>query len=444
MRKVLVLLLAAGMLLLMFPSVSAEDMEAENFYRDNPDLPLFVDAVNFSEGYAWIFFTEEDEYGLDQQHASVVDRSGRIVFTPDGPVSYASEFHDGTSFYTAGETDPWNQETNKTDVLIDSSGNELYRTYGDEHSSVKWERICGYANGYYLLIRFISGMTDANAEVALLNPDGTMAVDYTHDFKWVSEVYGDRSSAPLVGFFCSHDAGYAGLGWYWIGELVFSFDRHQVGSLSKGSVVTDFNTADRLVTNRDQSYNSDMEYIGVHHFTDYRIHPTRREFATDGMFWGPDKCYYDFNSNVVLSLADHYPDNYFECTPFYGGEYALMVIEGKDTNTYVTMINRAGDELFEPVMVKDYTPFVMDGYAIVALDRGGQDPEYVIMDSKGKVCHSVSEDFNRMKLDIRILSYNEGSLLIGYQPHSSWYYRFYPVKWAAEMGSRKYDLGVLE
>ena len=101
--------LAVGLLLLMLPGVSAADMEAENFYRENTDLPLIVDIVNFSEGYAWIFFTEEDEYGLDQQFASVVDNSGRIVFTPGELVSYAGRFHDGTSFYTAGETDPWNQ-----------------------------------------------------------------------------------------------------------------------------------------------------------------------------------------------------------------------------------------------------------------------------------------------------------------------------------------------
>lgn len=58
-----------------------------------------------------------------------MNTDGDILFTLTESAEYLSDFHDNTAFYTVEDT--------STDVLINASGNELYRTCGNAENTVK-------------------------------------------------------------------------------------------------------------------------------------------------------------------------------------------------------------------------------------------------------------------------------------------------------------------
>lgn len=424
--------------------ISCAESDVSGFYQKG-NFPLIKKAINFTEGLAYMEY--DDGYGT--KVASVVDEEGNIRFTMDGPPSYFSGYHGGSAFYTE-PVEPWESRDNITDTLVDGWGNIIYQTSGDENSTIKWERICGYANGYYILTRRRSGMTSSMVEIAFMNPDGTFARDYYNDFTRMIVTPFDDPEDPLDGIYCNNDVGYAGKGWYWIGRTFLNVDRGLVWE-GTGDVNSDFDHAGMLILSSGWTYDENMNELRLVGFK--YIFPGRRAYMLDNMYFSDDDCFCDALGNVILSLDDHYPENNIQCSPFYGGEYAIMEIYGKDGHSYVTMIDRNGNEQFEPIMIKNYFREVFDGYAVIAPILPGQDgaDEYVIINSKGEICHSISKDFGMREIandydytspTKSSFSYSEGWLLINYRDKHTGYYRFYPLKYAAELGDERYDVGL--
>lgn len=115
-----------------------------------------------------------------------------------------------------------------------------------------------------------------------------------------------------------------------------------------------------------------------------------------------------------------------------------MEISGKDKKTYLTMIDSEGTMQFEPVVIQDYYPSVLDGLAVVE-----QDHTLWLMDSSGALAHAISADFPGCVLTVdSLLGFHEGWLLLKYSHDRTQYFCFYPVKPAADAGAERYDLGL--
>lgn len=448
MKKTISLILASILALAALSAAMAEDAEA--FYLHDY-MPLIRDARNFCEGYAWIWYNDENSV----ETVSAIDTRGNILFTLPEKQAYVSDFHEGTAFYTV-LVNSWDVNANRTDVLIDAQGNELYRTEGDDYGTVKWERIFGYANGYYILMRQKSGITAKVNEIAFMRPDGTLAIDYTSDYEWEKYDQGEKND-PFAYIRWTHDVGYAGYGWYWVGETFIHPETKKLQGVS-GTVISDFGPNQKVVTSTisgDHVYDLNFESTGR---PKWYATPEKRALMTDHMYYSTnDRCYYDLDYNEILSVKDLYPDNKVKCSPFYGGDLALMEIEGADGRKYLTMIDRQGQQMFEPIAVKSYYPEVMDGYAIVAPDRPDENgketeqEEYWILDSRGKLCHCVSDDFGWRELKIQNGAFSsgehtfrEGWFLLEYNAGTRNYYRFYPVKYAVEQGDSWCNVGFLD
>ena len=450
MKKAISLLAVLAMLCAALCGAAAAENDAEEFYRNGAmEMVWVTKPAVFSEGLAWVWYQYSERDSTS--YVSMVNTQGMFLYSPPEYVSYVSDFHEGTAYYTIMDPNLRTQPVNQSDVLIDSWGREIYRTEGDEYSPVKWERICGYTNGVYILVRSVSGMTDEATEVALMRPDGTMAMDYTHDFQSISDAYIPADPAdPLGGVRYTRDVGYAGKGWYWIGSMLFNVETHQCNAFT-GRVYSGFDHGGVVVLDSGTGtvmVDENMKFAGVAHWT-YSM-PEREAFQADGMYYG-NRNYYDLdNRHVIIPLEDRYPNNRIDCTPFYGGDYALMEIEGKDGHTYLTMIDRQGQEMFTPVMVRDYIPRVMDGYAVVAPEIPGEEnseKEYMILDSHGNLCHSVTKDFGGREIITHAsfasepdYLYSEGWLVLRYSDSTGRWFRFYPLLYAAGLGDEIYEV----
>lgn len=404
-----------------------EKTESGNTYPEGLSHPLIY-AQPFSEGLTWIKYNDETA----EVQTAAMNADGDILFTLTESAEYLSDFHDNTAFYTVADT--------STDVLIDASGNELYRTCGNAENTVKQERICGYANGAYILVRQESGISEKTNKVALMNPDGTMKMDYTNQFTSV-DMY--ASAVDLINsLFYENTAHYRGEGWYQIGSTFINFDEMKIGRISYQTVVSNFLSSGVLVAVDhtgmrcyDTNLNSVSFTVSVfpHEMHDGMFFRNTYNFDTKEYEAG----YYDENLNLVRSTA-LYPDNQVYCSPFSDG-LAIMEITGKDGNTYLTMIDSTGEQMFEPVIIDDYYPRVLDGYAIIQTED-----VLWLMDSNGNLVHSMTSDLPNCAISIdSFLDFQEGYLLLKYTHDGKQYYRLYPVGSAVSAGSDIYDLGVL-
>ena len=126
---------------------NSEAVEVEEIDEPNNDSPQYAEgftrlltcAKPFSQGLTWIQYKDDEEI----LQTAVIDTEGNIRFTLDESAEFLSDFHEGTAFYTVANTE--------TDVLIDSEGNEIYRTHGDENETVKeGGLLCGFSYCFLL------------------------------------------------------------------------------------------------------------------------------------------------------------------------------------------------------------------------------------------------------------------------------------------------------
>lgn len=410
-------------------------------YTPHPEQVAWTDAQIFSDGLAWIWY---DNAGTK---ASVIDMEGNIRFTLKDWASYVSPFHEGTAVYTIDGTE--------TDVLIDSEGNEIYRTEGGADQTVKRERIVGGANGAYLLVREESGISSATVKAALMAPDGTFIRDYTDAFE--EEIaYGGMGSS-LSSFLNRKGLNWRGEGWYESGGYMINFDRMQLCNMSIPRLIADFTDGDELVCmdhmNYIIRYDKNLDHISN---TDVGGYLSEMK---DGLFWW---CWYNYdtkkndagyyNAKVERVIpVDAYPENKTYGSPFEDG-LAVLEIEGADGKRYLSMIDESGSLLFDPVVVTNYYPRIVGGYALVQ----NENEEFMLMDRTGKLVHSVTADFPECELAISTQygwseytadeynnSYSDGWLLIPYRHDGKTYKRLYPAAQAAQANDAVFDLGTL-
>ena len=410
-------------------------------YTPRPEQVAWTDAQVFSDGLAWIWYENAGT------KASVIDMEGNILFTLKEPASYISRFHEGTAVYTVDGTE--------TDVLIDAEGNEIYRTEGGEDQTVKRERIVGCANGAYLLVREESGISSAAVKAALMAPDGTMIRDYTDAFE--EEIaYGGMGSS-LADFLNRKGLNWRGDGWYECDGFMINFDRMQLCNMSIPRLIADFEDGDELVAmdhmNYIIRYDRNLDYISS---TD--VGGSLSEMK-NGLFWWcwynydtkkNDAGYYNAKAERVIPV-DAYPENKTYGSPFEDG-LALLEIEGADGKNYLSMIDESGNLLFDPVVIKDYYPRIVGGYALIQ----NENEEFMLMDQTGETVHSVTADFPECDLAVSTQhgwseysaeeydsSYSDGWLLLPYRHDGKFYKRLYPVTEAAKAGEAVFDLGTL-
>lgn len=317
----------------------------------------------FSEGFAWVRTDTPNQL-------AVIDTDGSIMFTLDnvsGTIE-ATPFYDGASVVY-----PSRQRNAYGFAIYDTNGNLLSSSDdGDDATDIEF---LAEGEGIYLLAKTTSGFSENKTVVYCIDKNGNMKSD----------------EIEFPDFF-----NYRVFDYNYIGNGNFAFSG---GGIIDGKLILD---------NDIYQYNADVDII-----KDYIVQTVGREGVIPGntsmmgtyMFMRADlydrdnldkfdekSGWYDKDLNLAVSVPD-YPDGVTvdEVGQFNGG-YAPVKLRGADGKYYFTVIDKTGNQVYEPVGgVEGYTQYSSsNGIVTFNVLENGSDTYYII--DKDGTLYNLSDD----------------------------------------------------
>ncbi len=351
----------------------------KNVTKAAPDFDMkntvFSKAGEFSEGLAWVQYRGSDNKFI----VALVDRDGymRCSYSDLGynSTAYASPVTDGLSFVRFGNVANSDFVNSGYEVIVDSKGNELYRTIQENYSTgSKREHIVAYGNGKFLMYRITSGIEGNKYMIGVIDK-------YGKDINEFVEMELQRAVvSPSDDWTDFYDTCY-------MGEDCFIFqqnDRSYIYDASANKILSSSNGTETIVGMKDGKYfyNSKQVGLGYSHLgiANVRENVEEKNGSTHAKYTQIDYpegynrsknklcdldgtqlfgdgevyyChgYYDVDGNRTISIPI-YEDLKMWCSTFSDEGYALMVLCGADNYNYVTVIDRSGAQQFEPFRIK--------------------------------------------------------------------------------------------
>ena len=354
----------------------------------------------FSEGYAWVHMETSNQL-------AVVDTEGKLVFTLDNAsegikvsagdsskgITYdpieATPFYDGASVvYPSRYLDAYGF------AIYDTNGNLLTSSDdGDDSTDI---RFLAEGEGTYLIAKTTSGFSENNTVIYCIDKNGNIISD---EIEISGTLYGRK--------------------WNYSGDGNFTFG---MCGIIDGKYI-DFNDSD-IYNNLDadtvkdcmvQIYGSEgviplcswggggetYGYVngavgGLYYASEFA--PEYEKILTelnDGNLNG----WYDKDFNLVVSIPD-YPDGVevIELGQFKDG-YAPVKLRGTDGKYYFTLVDKAGNQMYEPVGgVENVASFNSWSYSLyngnitfIGSDTSGC--TYYLIDKDGTL-YNLSEDIS--------------------------------------------------
>ena len=240
------------------------------------------------------------------------------------------------------------------ETIIDKDGHVLYKTGTIETSSTtQTDHIVAYGDNMFLLLRYCADISGEKCLLGVIDKNGTVIRDFIDITEWT-----------LIGDYVDYDRFYSNHEWYYLAEGVFSdYDTNT-------NQLTDWNGSENytIIQNgwyygdgkfydmRNKSYISLDQQKPENEYEDLenKVHTPWQYLAGD-MPRNIDTIYrwhgfYDLQGNRILSLSQ-YEDLPMWCTSYNSEGYAIMVVKGNDGQTYLTVIDRDGNEQFEPFRI---------------------------------------------------------------------------------------------
>lgn len=345
---------------------SAEDIKVEDIKNGEEDAALNETAVEendgytfihanspyvFSEGYAWVNIENADSL-------AVIDTDGNVKFTLDNVsegikistgdlaagISYdpieATPFYDGASaVYPSRNLDAYGY------AIYDSNGNLL--TSSDDGDDTTDLRLLGAGEGIYLIEKETSGSAEGNAVLYCIDKNGNMVTDEIEisgnltsrsggwryigngNFVELASSVGGNEHNAYKGII---DGNYIDL----VGILQALFDHENI----------DFGTymdwVIRLRGNEDLvgiQYVEDIDGLGELCYMNEELYYKLENLPA----------WYDKNLEVVVSLPDFSQDFEVEDIGNFNGGFAPILLVGPDGKYYFTLIDRSGNQMYQPV-----------------------------------------------------------------------------------------------
>lgn len=349
-----------------------------NFYRkteninenEMPSIEL-TKAGNFSDGVAWI--TYNDETGTEQ--LALINTDGKILYKEVNSYTFLPpEMHGGVSYIK-------NSDSNYK--LIKKEGNIVADSQNNEFDNIL---ACG--DGFALVYKY-SGPKDSKHLYGVLDNTGELVCNFI-DLGFAA------STKPETSFNFYKGCGIFSIS-YTGGTALLNLNTEKVIHLS-GSAPEFINSTAYIpegyyITNAIQDGNHfGMEALPACIIdTDFNI--TNRDDITSSYKYpytyssnGIIIAYEAGNGNNPISIIDPKTNNkytldytkqqlkYLE----YIDDFGLLKIGASDGNTYFTLLDKQGNEQFEPM--KYQTVIYSDEKAIYKIEG-----KYTIIDTEGKV-----------------------------------------------------------
>ena len=305
------------------------DLKKESFEYVNP----------FSEGLAWV-----NHKGA----VKLINKSGEIVCeikqSKNDTVGQPMPYRDGVSFYNIN--DDW--------YIVDQKGSVLYQT--KPYSKDDYEQILAYGDGNFLVHRYKKAFKNGGDTLGTIDKNGNNT----------SEFYPAETSGKMI--------------WEYVGEGVF------YETLSN----TLYDTANGKMT----GLNSDVSVVGNE--TDSVAETPARIVYENGKVWAElstlhglgildvhtaeirefngednhtyiiddigvvDGVYYDLSGEKIADVQ-LYKKDVLRRGKFSEAGYAPLVLLGD--GSYMTFVDKSGNEQFEPILLGDESSFYDDFFA---------------------------------------------------------------------------------
>jgi hypothetical protein len=250
----------------------------------------------FSEDRAWVKFFQGQI-----KSTGLIDNYGDLLFHIDKDLIYSSPFKDGLSYSLVSG------KPNYTYFIIDSSGNILNSNMNGENNYV----LLGYADGHFIVLEHITNFDTNEWRLGTIDEHGNIKNELRA-----------RLSVKVE----------SGLG------MIYNTANPVIAPQYEGDGVINIHPNIFYNVRTDEVINVDIN-----------LYSEGLRFNSNG--------YYDSNG-LVIGFPE-YEGRQFSGAPFNGG-YAVMYVRGVDNYYYVTVIDKTGNRLFEPIKT-DYNNTYADG-----------------------------------------------------------------------------------
>lgn len=431
--------------------VWAEVTAAENVEPEPEETNLLTDtlltgALPYSNGIAWVQY---DENGTAA--TSAIDTEGNVLFTiPDKRIMYCSAFQDGLAYYVEEYKNPnleitYNIE-NTAETIVDENGNELYRTADSPSGSLVEEHILCQNGSQFLSMRHIQGMTENYWCYVLIDSSGNILAEhpfhsdhrYSHGYRATEGIFGDYYGAKIGDGKDIYRCRYLGDSIWWIADQMLGNDELYINFENGAVTITNNRPISDVVNGKFMILNGgviDKELTiktVAERYYDYHAHDGLFSLANSRDY---EDGYYDFDGNLIIPV-NVYPELSNICYPFYD-DLAVITIDGADGKNYVSLLDKTGNNLFEPIEVSSAGTRVVNGCFIVQNTEG----QYVLLDTTGLQVHNISADFEQLGGTVDRWYDTDNGAIIQYKLGESIYFKFYDFTKAIEAGSDIYVIG---
>lgn len=376
---------------------SEEEITEEAEPAPAPTLPIYDVVSSFSNGVALV---ELRDYADVLSTSAIEDTNMQIAYAltdtaGNVKLAFSAADWDGFSMYD----DFLCLEKDGSLYFYDADGNPAFQFETTEE--IKRYAVQGYGDGRWLILREESGFSSRGVYLFSVDRNGTVSekeYDITDianaagagdvQYYFACDYYGDgiflraqNDSSDVTHNYYMYDA--------------FAGSLYYTGYLSLYAEFYNGFTLGRFADSSEYAYNSEFgafavtseqlrEWLTVEYteaVEDEQCLETNAQvksavadaIESSGVYKVPysenyaafdigsgvlmtedneDAPYYDFINGTTIPLPVYEGDVRVESTGAFSGEYAKLVLRGADGNYYLTIINRQGEAMYEPVMAE--------------------------------------------------------------------------------------------
>ena len=351
-----------------------EDQTEENVQVQEPEAPAanytVVESQPYSEGLAWVVY--RDEGGTT--YTGAMDKEGKVRFCIEGSAVRTTPFEDGQAYI----------ETEDGLLLVDEDG-LVY-----DFSSHMADGLRAYGGGYAVVYRTVNDITEGRTTSHILvdstGAERTLVHQVSTDGYASKGCFRGGNSGtyyvPRADLWLSDAAAEAGLPMWFpqasvIGDYAILYDLQYVhggipdnnGDLHLLYAGKDDTEATFLDTSALPEL-SNLAYADVSittEKTDCGLVSVEYDSTTLDGAEHSGTYFLDLENGTFLTYDGEYADLSFKDTFSVGDGRIALELTGRDSMTYLLMVDRQLNELSEPIQVcYARENFIVDSYGIVS------------------------------------------------------------------------------
>lgn len=317
------------------PDSTADPEPTDSEQSDEPQLIpayTFEPIGQFSAGLIWVSY--QDDSGVKKK--GIINEKGILIYTAHDDVTGTFDYDtDGYAYYTS--------ETG--DVIIDENGREHLVTQKTEEESIS---ICGHGNGVFILRKDIANFSQKASYVRIVDADGNIIFD-EQELPEVSDVH------SITGY-VSTDFTCYGEGIFKSEEDILSSSYTAFFNSNTGEIFRDKYSSFATLYRKFYIHDGQAYFLNANYSNPYNAKAaivSTEIFSSEDTYsnWYESLTQNDFVSYRVIPT---FPDGVSMVE--YGSfeeDLALVLLLGADGRYYITVVNRDGEQQYEPITLPE-------------------------------------------------------------------------------------------